>query len=246
MRRVPGVGAALQREAERVRRLLNPHGPAALARAAPSLSPRSPDHRAASARVAAAAQGLAASVTTASPASAPEEAVLPMRAAASSMRLRLEAAREVLCAGLLERETEGRLLLLAAVCEDHLLLLGPPGVAKSELARRLAGLCASDASGPAPLYFERQLHRHTMTEELFGPLSLAALQSDRLERQTAGFLPDASVAFLDEIFKASSATCNALLSILNERTFEGSCARAQASQSLAAGGPDQAFPLLLI
>eukprot|EP00962_Isochrysis_galbana_P033428 scaffold11181_cov151-Isochrysis_galbana.AAC.2 len=226
MRRPPGVGAALKREAERVRKLLDPHGPATLARAAPSLSPRSPDHRAASARVAAAARDLAASVTPT--ALAPEHAVLSVHAAAFSMRSRLEAAREALCAGLLERETEGRLLLLAAVCEDHLLLLGPPGVAKSELARRLAGLCASDASGPPALYFERQLHRHTMTEELFGPLSIAALQADRLERQTAGFLPDASVAFLDEIFKASSATCNALLSILHERTFEGPPACAQA------------------
>jgi MoxR-like ATPase len=181
MRRLP-VGAALKSEAERVRKLLDPQGPAALARAAPSLLPRFPEHRAASARVAAAARELIASTT----ASAAEDAVPPVRGASSSMRSRLEASRDVLCAGLLERETEARLLLLAAVCEEHLLLLGPPGVAKSELARRLAGLCRSeDAGSPPAVYFERQLHRHTMTEELFGPLSIAALQKDQLKRQVA-------------------------------------------------------------
>jgi len=216
-------GAALKREAARVRMLIDPHGAAAAARAAPALALSLLADKAAAARIASGAREIAsASLSRPSPASigAPVAAV---RGAAGSMRARLSAVREALCVGLLERETEARLLLLAAVCEDHLLLLGPPGVAKSELARRLAVLCAADGAGDstAPAYFERQLHRHTLPEELFGPLSLSALQEDRIERKTAGFLPSASVAFLDEIFKASSATCNALLSLLHERTFEG-------------------------
>ena len=58
-----------------------------------------------------------------------------------------------------------RLLLLAALCGEHLLLLGPPGTAKSELSRRLAGLTGGK-------YYERLLTRFSVPEELFGPLSM--------------------------------------------------------------------------
>ncbi len=103
--------------------------------------------------------------------------------------------------------------LCALLSKNHLLIIGPTGTAKSmladELCRRIEGAA----------YFQWLLTRFSTPEEIFGAVSLKALAADDYRRVTTGKLPEAHIAFLDEIFKANSSILNALLAIINERVF---------------------------
>ena len=114
---------------------------------------------------------------------------------------------------LFERHDELEGLMLALLSRQHLLLVGPKGAAKSMMIR----LLASSIEGAT--YFERLLTRFTLPDELFGPVSISALKKDRFSRLTRGYLPEASFAFLDEIWKANSSILNSLLALINERLF---------------------------
>jgi MoxR-like ATPase len=102
--------------------------------------------------------------------------------------------------------------LCAVLAGEHVLLLGPPGTAKSSLCRAIA-----QAFGGR--YFERLLTKFTTPEEIFGPISLKALEQDRYARVVTDKLPEAEWAFIDEIWKASSAILNSLLSLVNEKIY---------------------------
>ena len=102
-------------------------------------------------------------------------------------------------------------------------LIGPPGTAKSRIVREAANLCGLGSRGGSNsktgTYFEYLLTAHTMPEELFGPPDIVALQEGRYERRKDGMLPQADIAFLDEVFRGGSHILNTLLSLLNERKF---------------------------
>ncbi|HET9657407.1 MAG TPA: AAA family ATPase [Kineosporiaceae bacterium] len=115
-------------------------------------------------------------------------------------------------AGLVERELLVEAVVLCAVAGEHLLVVGPPGTAKSQAVRRVA-------SGLGGRYFEYLLGRFTEPNEVFGPVDLRRLREGIVEVETAGMLPEADIAFLDEVFLGSTAILNTLLGILNERTF---------------------------
>lgn len=131
-----------------------------------------------------------------------------LKDSAASIR---DAIREAI-AGLIERETLADLCVLTAVASEHLLVIGPPGTAKSIVVRRVAEALGGE-------YFEYLLGRFTEPNEIFGPVDIQRLREGKVEIQTAGMLPEAEIAFLDEVFLGSTAVLNTLLGILNERTF---------------------------
>lgn len=115
-------------------------------------------------------------------------------------------------AGLIEREAVVQLIALAAVAREHVLIIGPPGTAKSEAVRRFARAVHGR-------YFEYLLGRFTEPSEIFGPVDLRKLREGTVETETRGMLPEAEIAFLDEVFLGSTAILNTLLGLLNERRF---------------------------
>lgn len=113
-----------------------------------------------------------------------------------------------------ERENEIRAVARAILAEQHVVLLGAPGVAKSmlitEFVKRISGANV----------FKKLIMRDSTPDEILGPISIKGLENDVCKRNIAGMLPECEFAFLDEIFKGNSVVLNSTLTIMNERVFD--------------------------
>lgn len=138
-------------------------------------------------------------------ASAPSAEILAIAAKLRGVGVRLEER-------FLDKGELIRLMLVTLLAGEHMLLIGPPGTAKSAIVRELARLVDART-------FEYLLTRFSEPSELFGPVDIKAYREGVYSRRTEAMLPEAEIVFLDEIFKSNSAILNALLGVLNERRY---------------------------
>jgi len=114
---------------------------------------------------------------------------------------------------LVQRRGLFELVILGVLSREHVLMIGPPGTGKSAAVKTAARMLSGH-------YFEYLIGRFTEPSEIFGGLDLLSLREGRVQPVTENMLPEANIAFLDEVFLGSTAILNTLLGILNERTYK--------------------------
>ncbi|MEV4515503.1 AAA family ATPase [Dactylosporangium sp. NPDC049525] len=127
---------------------------------------------------------------------------------ARTFGLRVEAIKQQF----VDRDEVLDVVALAVLCREHVLLVGPPGTAKTSMLQRFAAMLETEP-------FHYLLTKFTEPAELFGPVDVRRFHEGFYEINTAGMLPTARIAFLDEVFQGSSAILNSLLTLINERVF---------------------------
>lgn len=133
----------------------------------------------------------------------------PVRVLALTFAERLREIEE----SFVDRREVVNLLGIGALCHEHVLVIGPPGTAKTRLVEHFCGMLDTTP-------FSYLLTRFTEPAEIFGPIDVKSFQDDaHYQINTEGMLPRARIAFLDEIFQGSSAILNTLLTLINERKF---------------------------
>ena len=113
-----------------------------------------------------------------------------------------------------EREALIHDMWVAAVAQEHLLMLGPGGTGKSFVVRRMTSHIADS------VYFESAFDETTDPSQVFGPPDIKAMVEDgKTRRVIDGMLPEATHAFCDEFFNANGPLLHSIMPCLNERVF---------------------------
>jgi len=147
--------------------------------------------------------------------SAEDATLADLQAEADDLRKRINRFRTALGRFFVHKQELIDLMCVAAVAQEPLLIVGPPGTAKSDLVLKF-----KDALGMGEGdYFEYMLTRFTEPSEIIGAIDIKELRDGKYIRRKEGKLPTAKLVFLDEIFKSNSAILNILLTIINERKF---------------------------
>ena len=152
----------------------------------------------------------------AAPKPAPEDLSLAdLQTEAEAVRTRIRRFADSLKRFFVKKDDIIDLMAVAAVAQEPLLLVGPPGTAKSDLVLKFKDALGINEDD----YFEYMLTRFTEPSEIIGAIDIKELREGRYIRRKEGKLPTARLAFLDEIFKSNSAILNILLTIINEKKF---------------------------
>lgn len=112
-----------------------------------------------------------------------------------------------------ERDDLVKIMMLAITTGTNVLMLGMPGTAKSDITNEL---CSRIENAN---YFSWLLNKTSDPSEILGSFSIKQMENDKFLRITTGKLPEAHIAFMDEVYKSNAPTLNALLTIMNEHIF---------------------------